>query len=207
MSIRTRCSSPLVGLRMGRPLDSRIGDDHPGPALVEVDLELDRLQDRLVHGARHGVVHPPMRSGVLRLSAVEDGGKSLALRGLGALVDDRLYLAVALEDRTWPGIEQGGAEAVERHLAKMAAVNPNHLEPAAVAVRRSRFELTGAAVIAVAVTELNTLDVPVDHACSSATARVLKFRTRFVMLGLDPSIQWTRGSSPRVTDRKWPTHY
>ena len=95
---------------------------------------------------------------------MEDGGEGLALRGIRTLVDDRLHLAVALEDRAWPGIEQGSAQPVERHLAEMSLVDAHDLEAAAVAVGRARFELARAAVVAVAVAELDALDVPVDHA-------------------------------------------
>ena len=105
-----------------------------------------------------------MGRGILRFAAMEDGDESLALRGVRTLVDDRLHLALALEDRAWPGIEQRGAEPVQGHVAEMALVDSHDLEAAAVAMGRSGFELARAAVVAVAVAELDAFHVPVDHA-------------------------------------------
>jgi hypothetical protein len=164
MSIRTRCSSPVAGLRIGRPVAVEdAGDDHPRAASLDLDLEPDRLEHRRVHGARHRMKHPPVGGAFPRLSAMENGDQSLALRGVGALVDDRLHLAVALVNRTRPRVEQGDAQPVQCYVAEMPLLDPHDLEAAAVAVGRQGFELARTAVVAVAAAELDALDVPVDH--------------------------------------------
>src|SRR5215472_3864048 len=113
---------------------------------------------------------------LLGLAAAEHGRERLALRRVGALVDDHLHRAVALVDRAGPGVEDGKAEAVERNLTKMAALNPAGLEAAAIAAAWALLELAGTAVVAIAVAEGDGLNAPVDH-------------------GPGPPLRWTGGRS------------
>ena len=55
------------------------------------------------------------------LATVQDGSKSVSLLAVRPLVDDGLTLAVALVDRSGPGVEEGGAEAIERLSMRTAA--------------------------------------------------------------------------------------
>ena len=48
-------------------------------------------------------------------------------------------------------------ETVQRHVTEVALVDPHHLKAAAVALRGPALELTGAAIVAVAVAERDTL--------------------------------------------------
>jgi hypothetical protein len=54
---------------------------------------------------------------------------------VGPLVDDTLKLAVALVDRSRPGVEDGSAQAIERHISEVALIDPNGRDAAAVSVR------------------------------------------------------------------------
>jgi hypothetical protein len=69
------------------------------------------------------------------LATVQDGSKSVSLFTVRPLIDDGLTLSVALVNRSWPGIEEGCAEAIERHVSKVAFIDPNGREAAAVSVR------------------------------------------------------------------------
>ena len=90
-----------------------------------------------------------MRLGFLGLAAMEDSDERLPLAVIGALVDDRLHLAIAFVDRAWPGIGDDKAEPVEGDVAKMAALDPRDLKAATVAVRRIELELARAIAVAV----------------------------------------------------------
>jgi hypothetical protein len=97
------------------------------------------------------------------LATVQYGGESVPLPAVCPLIDDRLTLAVALVDWSWPGVEKRTAETVERHVSKVTLIDPHHREAAAVSVRGARrLELAGTRVVAVAIAELDTFDVPVN---------------------------------------------
>ena len=85
------------------------------------------------------------------VSSHENADERAPLIGVGPLVDQGLHLAAALEDRARPGIEQDGLEALQPHVAEVALVDAQDLEPAAIALRRAQLELARAAVIAVYV--------------------------------------------------------
>ncbi len=69
------------------------------------------------------------------LATVQDGNKSVSLLAVRPLIDDGLNLAVALVDRSRPGVEEGCAEASERHVSKAALIDANGREAATVSVR------------------------------------------------------------------------
>lgn len=69
------------------------------------------------------------------LATVQDGSKSVSLLAVRPLIDDGLNLAVALVDRSRPGVEEGCAEAIERHVSKVALIDANAREAATVSVR------------------------------------------------------------------------
>jgi hypothetical protein len=100
---------------------------------------------------------------LVRLATVQDGSKSVSLPAVGPLIDDGLTLTVSLVNRSWPGVEEGCAEAIERHVSKMALIDPNGREAATVSVRgAARLELTRTAIVAVAVAELGSFDILVN---------------------------------------------
>jgi hypothetical protein len=79
------------------------------------------------------------------------------------LVDNGLTLAVALVNRSRPAIEESCAEAIERNVSKVALINANGREAAAVPVRGARgLELARACIVAIAIGDLDSLDVPVN---------------------------------------------
>jgi hypothetical protein len=72
------------------------------------------------------------------LAAVQDGGESVLLPAVCSLIDDRLTLAVALVDWSWPSVEKRTAETVECDVSKVPLIDPDHREAAAVSVRGAR---------------------------------------------------------------------
>jgi hypothetical protein len=84
------------------------------------------------------------------LATMDNRDQGFALTLVGALVNDGLHRAPTLKDGTWPSIQQGKVEAVQRHITEVALVDPHHLKAAAVALRGPALELTWAAVVAVA---------------------------------------------------------
>jgi hypothetical protein len=78
------------------------------------------------------------------------------------LINDGLTLAVALVDRARPGVEEGCAETIERHVSKVALIDPNGREAPAVSVRGAAcLELARTGVVAVAIAEFDSFDVPI----------------------------------------------
>ncbi len=89
----------------------------------------------------------------LCLAPIEHNGERLALLLVSAFIDNHLHRAVALVDRTRPGIQERVTEAVELDAAEVTAHDPAYLEALAIALAGASFELAGTAVITVAVTE------------------------------------------------------
>src|SRR4051812_14218425 len=140
-------------------------DGDPCPPTLDIHLELNRREDRLLDAARHGAEHPPMRPGLLGLATVQHGGQSITLPLVGARVDDGLHGAVALVDGAGPCIEQGGPQALQRHVTEMTLVDPDHLEAVAVAAGGPTLELARAAIVTVAAAERDPFEIPIDHPC------------------------------------------
>src|SRR5882672_2078063 len=144
-------------------------DQHAGGACLDVHFILDALEEWFVHGVRHGAKHPPVRGPRLGFLAVKNPEQRRALLRVCALIDDRLQLALGLEDRTGPRIQHCELQPRERHGAEMPVVDADYLETVAVPVIRPRLELAGTGVDAIAARELIALDVPVDAHSSFAT--------------------------------------
>ena len=64
-SIRTRCSAPVTGLRIGSPVKAPRPEHRAGAARVDVDVEGDRMEQGRVLGRAHCAEHPPHRGHVL----------------------------------------------------------------------------------------------------------------------------------------------
>src|ERR687888_1782794 len=100
---------------------------------------------------------------LIGLTTVQDGSKSVSLLAVRPLIDNGLTLTVAFVDRSRPGVEEGCAEAIERHVSKVALIDANGREAAAVPVRGPAcLELARTAVVAIAIAELDSFDVPVN---------------------------------------------
>jgi len=106
-------------------------------SLLGVHLELDAFEKRGMDGARHHPIDPPVGCPLVGLATVQDGSKSVSLLAVRSLIDDGLTLAVALVDRSRPGVEERSAEAIERHVSKVALVDENSREAPAVSVCRT----------------------------------------------------------------------
>jgi hypothetical protein len=96
---------------------------------------------------------PPVVGGFFSLAAMQDCSQRFALLRVGALVDDDLLTALARENRSGPGVNGRGAQAVEFHPAKAPLLAFEGLEAAAAAMGGPAFELAGVAVVAIAVIE------------------------------------------------------
>jgi hypothetical protein len=88
-------------------------------------------------GARHHPIDPPVGRPLVGLATVQDSSKSVPLLAVRPLIDDGLALAVALVDRSRPGVEESSAEAIERNVSKVALVDANGREATAISVRRA----------------------------------------------------------------------
>ena len=71
---------------------------------------------------------------LLRFPAVQDGLQCVALPFVRSLVDNRLHLPSAFEDRTRPGIDQRRIQAGEIDVPEISFVDSQHFETAALAV-------------------------------------------------------------------------
>src|SRR5262245_44201624 len=101
---------------------------------LDVHLEVDAFEDKGMDGARHHPIDPPVSHSLVGLATVQDCSKSVSLPGVRSFIDDRLTFAVALVARSRPGVEERTADAIERHASKVALIDPNGREAAAVPV-------------------------------------------------------------------------
>ena len=162
MSIRTRCGSPVAGLMIGAPARLQHAGIDGGRCASRIDRRKSIREERRVHRARHGVKDPPVGLRLLRLAAVQDRRQRLALRCVGALVDDACIVPPLRRPR--PARRRAAAKRRPRAARRRnGPARSRHLEAAAVALVRAALELAGAAVIAVAVAERHGVDAPVDH--------------------------------------------
>jgi hypothetical protein len=153
--------------RLAAHLDESL-DLGAGPAAVDVELEIDVGDDRVVEGVAGRGEHLIDGGARLGVIAVQDAQQGLALLGRGAPVDDMQAFALALMDRTGPAEDARASEPVKPRRAVKALLNVEDRQAPAVAVRRQGVELARAAIIAIAVAELAPLDLPRDHLCTSS---------------------------------------
>src|SRR5262249_36485675 len=114
------------------------------------------------------------------LGAGHDLEQRVALRGIGALVDDELQGAVALVHRTGPAGHHHHPQPVEPHGAEMPLLDLVGDRGAAIPVGRQGVELTRTTIIAVAVGEFRRLDPPIglSHRASLVLPRNEDARSR-----------------------------
>ena len=79
--------------RLADCLDDPGDPETPAPGL-DIDLELDRPEQRLQLRRAHSRVHPPHGGHLVRLLAGQDVYQGIALSSIGALIDDDLHRAV-----------------------------------------------------------------------------------------------------------------
>ena len=117
-----------------------------------------------MNGARHRRIYPPVGRPLASFFAIHDGSKSVSLLVVRPLIDDGLTLAVALVNRPRPAIEESCAEAIERDISKVSLIDAYGREAATVSVRGTRgLELARTSVIAIAIADLHSFDVPVNQ--------------------------------------------
>src|SRR5512139_47153 len=155
----------LPGYRIADRLDLSVYDsldaDPSGPA-IDVELEMDRPEDRLVDAVDDGREHVEDGRAGLRLLAGQDREDRAALRLVGTLVDHHEGFAAALMDRLGPGEHPGPGETVERNFAEMAFVDAHRRHRAAMAVCGKRIELAGTSPVAVAIGYFRAAHPPID---------------------------------------------
>jgi hypothetical protein len=103
--------------------------------VLNVHVKFDAFEERRVYGARHHPIDPPVGGPLVSLATIQDSSESVSLLAVRPLINDGLTLAVALVDWSRPGVEEGCAEAIERHISKVALIDPNGREAPAVSVR------------------------------------------------------------------------
>src|SRR5205823_8300350 len=137
--------------------------DKPRAPLVDVDGKLDVGEDGRVHGSEHRCEDAEDRGAGFRVLAADDAKNGVALRLARPFVHDRLRLAVSEMDRPRPGKDAGKAQTVERGFPVMAGVDLHADHRLAIAMRRQRIELAGAAISAIAVGEFTPFEHPFGH--------------------------------------------
>ena len=134
--MRTRCSAPVAGLRIGRAVDSSTPGIHDARcSALDIHVKLDALEERGMHGARHRAIDPPVGRSFVSLATIQYDSKSVSLLAVRTLINDGLALTVALVDWSRLGVEQRCAEAIERHISKVTLIDPNGRESPTVSVR------------------------------------------------------------------------
>jgi hypothetical protein len=85
------------------------------------------------------------------------------LLGIRSLIDDGLNLAISFVDGSRPSVDDGSTKAIKSDISKIALVDLDGREAAAMSIRRlERLELARTTVVAVAVTELYSFYVPIN---------------------------------------------
>jgi hypothetical protein len=93
-------------------------------------------------------------------------------------------------------LEEGCAEAIERHVSKVALIDANGSEAAAVSVRRAAgLELARTGVVAIAIGDLDALDVPVNL-CHRVPCQN-DFRACMILTRPRAKVAFVRSSSSR----------
>ena len=128
-------------------------------AAVDVDLEINlgehRLDASLVDG--RGVDREHRREGIGVLPG-HDPQQRVALRLVGALIDERERFAIAFVDRARPFEDGGDAQSVEPRVAMMALVDLDPSDGVAMALVGQRIELAIAAIVQVQLTSSRPLN-------------------------------------------------
>lgn len=62
---------------------------------------------------------------LIGLTTVQNGSKSISLLGVRLLIDEGRTLAIALVDRSWPGVEEDCTKAVECYVPKVTLIDTN----------------------------------------------------------------------------------
>jgi hypothetical protein len=146
---------------LGGGLEDVAGLEAAGAA-IDVELELDRGEDRLLHVRTDGREDLEQRAAGV---SADDREQRLPLLLVGGLVDDRHDVAVALVDPPGPPGGEAPLEPIERDIAEMTLVYPHGANALALTGRRRLVEVTRAARIAVAVLEPGALHRPrISHA-------------------------------------------
>src|SRR5262245_5899800 len=131
-------------------------------ALLLVKLKLNRFKYWLVKDLGHGCNDIENRCEWLGFLPTQNLQQCFSLLLIGALIDDRQCLAMALMDRTRPSKDCGSLDAVQPDIAEMALIDSQGDDCAAITSREYGIELTGASPVTIAGGELGPLDHPVD---------------------------------------------
>src|SRR5215469_14528411 len=149
----------LVGHGIHDRLTARFDDSghhKSGLAAGDIDVEVDLGEDRFVNLLEGRTKYLKDRCARLGVLAAHDSENGLALRWSGALIDDRLDLAMSFVNGTRPREQGAKAQSVEFGIAVMTLVNPNGDHRHTIAVSRQRIELARAAVCAIAMRKIAT---------------------------------------------------
>jgi len=133
------------------------------PAALDVELEIDVGNDRIVESIAGRGEHLEDGRAGLRVLAAQNAQERCALSGRCAAVNDMDAFAFAFMDRPGPAKDAARTESVEPRRAVITLLDVEHGKAMAMAMGRQRVELAGAAIVAIAVTELLALDFPWRH--------------------------------------------
>src|SRR5579863_551462 len=131
-----------------------------GAALVDVHGEINVCENRIVDFRQHREVHLEVGRAGPGVLPTHDAQQAIALRVIGAPVDNGYRRAVAHMDRSRILVYAGDPQPVELRAAVKALIDLNSYYGPAVAVGRQGVELTRTTVGAIAVREFAAVDRP-----------------------------------------------
>src|SRR4030095_16296626 len=114
------------------------GDHDASLPASDICVELEPFEQWRMNGARHRRINPPVSRPLARFFGIHDGHERVALPVVRPLIDDSLTLAIALVNRSRPGIEKRCTETIERDLAKVSLIDAKGGEAATVSMGWTR---------------------------------------------------------------------
>src|SRR6266536_3267185 len=141
---------------------NKAGNDQARPPSIDVDLEIDLAENRLMDLHERRGEHVENRCSRLGILTTQNPEQRLPLRSIGPLVDDDRGLTPALVNGTRPFEDRRNLEAVESRTPVMAGIDLHADYRPAGSVRGQSVELAGTAVGAIAIGKFTRLDRPLD---------------------------------------------
>jgi hypothetical protein len=115
-----------------------------------------------MHSVAHGAINLQHQRTRLDTLSLHDCGQCLALGLVGPFVDDQLHRPIAVMNSSGPSISYHHKQPIQTGFTKMPFIDAKARHRFASAVSRWRHELARAAVIAIAVDEMRSLNTPIN---------------------------------------------
>ncbi len=135
-------------------------DTDAGRTLLHIQFQLDEIEQGIVVIRTHGAVDLQHGRSGIRPLALHNGGESLALRAVSALVDNGLHGAVAVVDGAGPTVQIDRKQTIQPRIPEMPFVYAPGNGRLARTVGRERYILARATIRAIAIDDVWSLDTP-----------------------------------------------